>query len=89
MSPKAYKVILRLVQIGLGAAILGWWLLLSTICSSPKQASGNHFITYNCHGAILFITPLQDYLLKWTIPACFVLIVFGQFIQKKVKAYQL
>lgn len=51
---------------------LGVWIyLLSTICSSPvgpNPITGNVF-TYNCHGAIVFISQTQRVLLFGLIPA--------------------
>ena len=56
-----------------------WWILLGTLCqapSAPVAATGN-VIQYNCHGSVVFITPFQNRLLHWLIPALFVVGYFA------------
>jgi hypothetical protein len=47
-----------------------WWVLLGTICSEPRESNvtTHHTVPYNCHGTVVFITPLRSALLQWLIP---------------------
>jgi hypothetical protein len=62
-----------------------WFLLLGTICSSPRSpivATGNT-ISYNCHGSIVFITSVQHASLIWLIPALVLAGICGTAASKK------
>lgn len=48
--------------------------MLTTLCASPRVPRAQHAIAYNCHGMTVFISPLQDALRLWLIPA---FILFG------------
>lgn len=52
------------------APILGWFWLMTTICSNPRQAvqATQHVIPYNCHGMRVYISPLQNAMRTWVLP---------------------
>jgi hypothetical protein len=53
------------------ACVVAWFILLSTICSNPRTPvpQAQHVIPYNCHGMKVFISPVQDAMLHWLVPA--------------------
>jgi hypothetical protein len=67
----AWKLLAGFLVVCLSAGMLTWFVLLGTICSEPKApvVATNHIIQYNCHGSIVYITPFQDALLNWLVPA--------------------
>lgn len=66
-----------------------WIYLVSTICSSPTapDIADGHTIACNCHGSIVFITRIQDILLKGLIPALVVAGVCGLAARKRAKRF--
>jgi len=77
------KILLAAILAPLLAAVLAWWALLGNICSSPQAAndSTQNTIPYNCHGSTVFITPLQNAQLRWSIPISFLLILAARAVQ--------
>jgi len=69
------KILLGTAYVGAFIIVVTWIGLLGTICSAPLSASPktNNTVPYNCHGTIVFITPLQEGLKTWLIPALFLL----------------
>ena len=61
------------------ACVLAWYVLLFNICANPRQADAatQNTIPYSCHGATVFITPLQQALLDWLGPVGLVFIVLS------------
>jgi len=55
---------------GVVACVVGWFILLSTICSNPRTPvpQTQHVIPYSCHGMQFFLSPLGDAMLHWLIP---------------------
>jgi hypothetical protein len=63
---------------GLGS-LLAWGVLLTSFCSNPqvpvlREQRDN---AYNCHGATVYISPLESELRHWLIPIGGCFIVFG------------
>ncbi len=52
------------------ASLAAWAFLLTTICSNPRTPipETQHVIAYNCHGMTVFISHLEDWMLRWLIP---------------------
>lgn len=52
------------------ASLLGWAILLTSICSNPRKpvAETQQVIPYNCHGMTVYMSPLEDALRHWLIP---------------------
>ena len=51
--------------------VVGWGILLTTICSSNPRTpvpETQHIIAYSCHGMTVFMSPLQDALRTWLTP---------------------
>ena len=76
-----YYVLYGCVAVGLAI----WLFLLGTICASPTQQNPttNYVIEYNCHGTIVFIQPIQNFLLRWLIPILFLVMAAGAFARDK------
>ena len=72
---RTWKILEKLLMTILIADIAVWWILLGTICSEPLESNvtTHHTVPYNCHGTIVFITPLRSALLQWLIPAFLVI----------------
>ena len=70
-------VLLGLAFAALLACVTAWFVLLTNICSNPRVANPAtlNTIPYSCHGATVFITPVQEDLLHWLGPAGLGLIV--------------
>jgi len=68
--PLLWKVLLGLSCAGALACFAAWYVLLFNICSNPRQlvAATQNTIPVSCHGAIVFITPLQQAVLEWDGP---------------------
>jgi hypothetical protein len=65
--------------------IAAWFILLGTICSSPRSPDAANSITYNCHGSIVYITQLQNLLLTWLIPVLFAMGFLSVAVAKRSK----
>ena len=78
------KVLLGTIFAALLVNIAAWWALLGNICSSPHavQEATQNTVTYNCHGSIVFITPRQQFQLRWSVPVGFLLILALQVLKK-------
>jgi hypothetical protein len=81
----------RLLYWLLGAcafAMLGAWIYITgTVCQSPlvpNPATGN-IVRYNCHGSIVYLTALQDGLLKWLVPAFVAVGFLGRAASRRIK----
>ena len=64
------------------AFVFTWFGLLTNICSNPQHVNTatQNTVAYNCHGATVFITPLEQDLLHWLIPVGFVVVVLTNVI---------
>jgi hypothetical protein len=81
----AWKLLAGFLMVCLFAGMFAWFILLGTICSEPNApiaATGNT-IQYNCHGHMVYITPLQDGLLHWLIPAMLVAGLLWKLVKKR------
>ena len=70
--------VLKILATGASSASIAVWLwLMWAVTSSPLQPSSStsQIVQYNNHGTIHFLTPLQDALLDWLIPAFFVFLL--------------
>ena len=78
------KVLLAIIFGLIAAAVAVWWVLLGSICSEPStpNIATQHIVPYNCHGSIVFITPLQDGILHWLVPIGFALVLVAHAIRK-------
>ena len=68
------------------ACLVAWFILLSTICSSPRAPvpQTQQVIPYNCHGMKVFLSPLQDGMLNWLGPVGLSFILVGMVAAAKV-----
>src|SRR6185437_8869120 len=66
----AWKIIEKVLLACLITDMAMWWLLLGTFCSEPWQSNvtTHHTVPFNCHGTLVFITPLRSTLLDWLMP---------------------
>lgn len=80
--PTLWKVFLGLSLICLLGCVLTWFVLLTNICSNPRQANAATQNTnpYSCHGATVFITPLERDLLDWLGPVGSIFLVIENVI---------
>ena len=76
LVPTSWKVLLGLIVTGVLVCVLSWFVLLFNICSNPRVASAatRYTFPYNCHGATVFITPLERGVLDWDGPVGLVLL---------------
>ena len=78
--PLAWALLLAFSIACLVACVVAWFILLSTLCSSPRAPlpETQHVIAYNCHGMKVFLSPLQGGLLEWLGPlgAFFIFLTF-------------
>jgi hypothetical protein len=83
---KGWKLLASFIFACLIVGLLVWFVLLGTICSEPRVpvAATNHTMQYNCHGNIVYITPLQNALLHWLVPAMFIVMLLLQAVKKRV-----
>jgi len=59
------------------ACVVGWGILLTTICSSNPRIpvpETQHVIPYSCHGMTVYMSPFQDALRTWLTPLGLLLI---------------
>ena len=72
-----WKIIKKILTACLAVIMGMWWLVLGTVCSEPAEPSvtSHHVIPFNCHGTVVFITPLRSALLTWLMP---MFLVVGQ-----------
>jgi hypothetical protein len=65
-----WKIAVGLSFTCLLACVVSWFVLLFNLCSNPHTAvaATQNTIPHSCHGATVFITPLEDYLLQWLGP---------------------
>jgi hypothetical protein len=68
--PLLWTLLLAASFAGVVACVVGWFILLSTICSNPRTPvpQTQHVIPYSCHGMQFFLSPLGDAMLHWLIP---------------------
>ena len=71
---RTWKILETVLMTCLIADVGVWWVLLATICSEPVEpnVTTHHTVPYNCHGTVVFITPLRSGLLQWLIPGLLV-----------------
>ena len=65
------KLLLALFAACTLACVVGWGILLTTICSSNPRApvpETQHVIAYSCHGMTVYMSPLQDAMRTWLGP---------------------
>ena len=79
------KILLWGAYVGAFSVVAAWWSLMGTICSAPTVASPttDNTVPYNCHGAIVFITPLQEGLRAWLVPVGFLFVVLAYVARKR------
>ena len=75
--PLLWKLLLGFLYTCMLASALAWFVLLSNICSNPRtvMAATHHTTPYSCHGATVFISPLENVLLRWLGPVGFIVII--------------
>ena len=78
------RVLLFLIMFLVVLVVAIWWHLLDGLCVSPSvpNFSTRNTIPYNCHGSIVYLSPVQNVLLDWLIPILFMLIAAGHFVRK-------
>ena len=90
--PTLWKVLFGLVVACLLACVLTWFVLLTKICSNPRQAkpATQNTIPYSCHGATVFITPREQDLLDWLGPvgSVFLALVNGIIIASVIRLHK-
>ena len=66
-----WKVLLAFFIACTVASMAAWAFLLTTLCSNPRtpMPEAKHVIAYSCHGMTVFISPLQQAMRDWLIPA--------------------
>ncbi len=65
------KVLLAFFAACTIACVVGWGILLTTICSSNPRTpvpETQHVIAYSCHGMTVYMSPLQEALRTWLTP---------------------
>ena len=67
-----WKILEKILMACIIGLIAGWSAVLGTICSEPLEPSvtTSHTIPFNCHGTVVYITPIRSALLTWLIPMC-------------------
>jgi hypothetical protein len=83
-----YRLILwqtakRLIWVCTALTVGAWWVLMARICSSPRSPNWEYTIPYECHGATVFISSLQNTLRLWLLPVFFVLFFVLYLIRKR------
>jgi Na+-transporting methylmalonyl-CoA/oxaloacetate decarboxylase gamma subunit len=65
-----WKLLLAVFLACTFASLLGWAVLLTKLCSNPRQPvpETQQMIAYNCHGMTVFMSPFEDALRHWLIP---------------------
>jgi len=66
----AWKTLEKILMVCLFVDMALWWVLLGTVCSEPWEpnVTTHHTVPFNCHGTLVFITPLRDAFLRWLMP---------------------
>src|SRR5262245_18589276 len=83
--PLLWVVLLAFCLACVVACVVAWFVLLSTICSSPRAPiPQQHVIPYNCHGMTVFLSPLQDAMLHWLGPVGLLGILVGMIAAARV-----
>ena len=79
------KMLLWVAYVGAFLIVVAWAGLMGTICSAPQTVSAktDNTVPYNCHGTIVFITPLQEGLKTWLIPAAVLFAILGHVAKKR------
>ncbi len=82
---RTWKILEAVLITCLIAVVAVWWALLGTICSEPSEpnVTTHHTVPYNCHGNVVFITPLRSGLLHWLIPGLLVVGLAWTFAHKR------
>lgn len=83
---RIWKILEAVLMTCLIAGVGVWWSLLGTICSEPREPNvmTHHTVVYNCHGTVVFITPLRSALVQWLIPALLLVGVAWTAVNKRV-----
>jgi hypothetical protein len=78
------KALLVTIMTLLVLVVAVWWYLLGDLCTSPSAPNvfTRNTIPYNCHGSVVYISPLQQGLLHWLIPLGCVLVLAGHAVRK-------
>lgn len=81
-----WKLLAAILVVCLIGGLITWSVLLGTICSEPRTpiAATNHIVQYNCHGAIVYITPFQNRLLEWLVPIMLLAMVSLNAVRKRI-----
>jgi hypothetical protein len=79
------RIPLFIAYAGAFSVVVTWAGLMATVCSAPKIASARtaNTVPYNCHGTIVFITPLQEGLKTWLIPAALLFVILGHVAKRR------
>ena len=61
------------------ACVAAWFVLLTTICDSPRKPVPHtqHVTPYSCHGMTVYLSPLQDAMLTWLTPIGLLFMLLG------------
>jgi len=80
-----WKIIKNILTACLAVIMGMWWVVLGTVCSEPAEPSvtTHHMIPFNCHGTVVFITPLRSALLTWLMPMFLVVGLFWRAAEKR------
>ena len=78
------KALLGVIITVLIIIVVLWWYVLSGLCASPSNpnVATQNTIAFNCHGSIVYITPLEQALLHWLIPGGFLVILAGHLVRR-------
>jgi hypothetical protein len=78
------NVLLATIMGALGAIVLGWAVFLSDICKSPATPvpATHNTVAFSCHGALVFIKPLQEAAIHWGWLPLFCLILVANLLRK-------
>jgi hypothetical protein len=81
-----WKILACLLFIFFAGGVLVWWAMLGNICTSPSSPTtvSLNIVQYNCHGKIVFITPIQDALLNWLVPVEMIVGVCFNWVSKRL-----
>jgi hypothetical protein len=80
-----WKIIEKILMACLAVIMVMWWGALGTVCSEPAEqnVATRHVISFNCHGTVVFITPLRSALLTWLMPMFLVVGLAWRAAQKR------
>ena len=75
LGARVWKVLFALFAGCAVAGVAAWGILLTSFCGNPRKPvpETQHVIAYSCHGMTVFVTPFDDALRHWLIPAAIVL----------------